>query len=249
MGEARVSRSGIPLGASPRTHERVLAWFGAWPRGRVLDCPAGEGALAHELAALGYSVVAADLALRRGREQGARRACLDLSRPLPFKDASFDYAACVEGIEHLERPVDALRELRRVLRPGGRLVLTTPNVLHLASRVRMFLTGFWSSAPRPFDTTHPPTGMEHIMLLTPPMLAYFLERSGFAIEGTAASRTVRSSVPWAWLAAPIALATRVALRRAAHSGSARALLSRDLLFGHAWLLTCRAVQRDLVERR
>ncbi|MBI1723608.1 MAG: methyltransferase domain-containing protein [Gemmatimonadetes bacterium] len=239
MGRARVSRSGIPLNASPQTHERVLSWFADWPRGRVFDCPAGGGALTYELAAMGFAVVAADIDRRAGRGVGLR-LCADLSRPLPFAGGTFDYVACVEGIEHLERPVDALREMRRLLRPGGRLVLTTPNVLHLASRVRMLLTGFWSSAPRPCDAGAP-TGLEHIMLLTQPMLAYFLARVGFSIERLEASRTVRSSVPWAWLVGPIGIATRVALRRPAHRATSHALLSRDLLFGHALLFTCRAV--------
>lgn len=241
MGRARASRSGIPLNASPQTHAKVLSWFGQWRRGRVFDCPAGAGALAHELAAMGFVVVAGDLDRRPGREVGARRLCADLSRRLPFADASFDYVACVEGIEHLERPVDALREMRRVLRPGGRLVLTTPNVLHLASRVRMLLTGFWSSAPRPFDPAEAPTGLEHIMLLTQPMLAYFLERAGFAIEDLTTSRMVRSSIPWAWLGVPVGVATRLALRRPTHRATAGALLSRELLFGHALLFNCRAI--------
>jgi 2-polyprenyl-3-methyl-5-hydroxy-6-metoxy-1,4-benzoquinol methylase len=206
----------------------------------VLDCPCGAGALAHELAALGFTVVAADL---NGAALGETRLRLraDLGGGLPFPAHTFDYVACVEGIEHLERPLDALREMRRVLRAGGELMLTTPNVLHLASRVRMLLTGFWSSAPRPFDASRPPTGLEHIMLLTAPMLEYFLKRAGFEIEGRYVSRTVRSSLPWAWLAAPVAAATRLALRRAAHRATAATLLSRDLLFGHALLFACRAV--------
>ncbi|MDP3773001.1 MAG: methyltransferase domain-containing protein [Gemmatimonadales bacterium] len=241
MGRARVSRSGIPLNASPQTHAKVLSWFGQWRRGRVFDCPAGAGALAQELAAMGFVVVAGDLDRRPGREVGARRLCADLSRTLPFADASFDYVACVEGIEHLERPVDALREMRRVLRPGGRLVLTTPNVLHLASRVRMLLTGFWSSAPRPFDPAEAITGLEHIMLLTYPILAYFLSRTGFAIERLETNRVVKGSLPWAWLAPIVTLATRLAVRRPAEQEHGRVLTDRRFLFGHTLCFRCRAV--------
>lgn len=187
MGRARVSRSGIALNASPQTHERVLSWFAVYARGRVFDCPAGGGALTYELAAMGFAVVAADIDPRAGRGVGLR-LCADLRRPLPFAGGTFDYVACVEGIEHLERPVDALREMRRLLRPGGRLV-----------------------------------------------------RVGFSIERLEASRTVRSSVPWAWLVGPIGIATHVALRRPAHRATAGTLLSRDLLFGHALLFACRAV--------
>jgi SAM-dependent methyltransferase len=240
MRRKRISRSGIPLDASAETHDQVLAWFDAWPRGAVLDAPSGGGALAHELAAMGFDVVGGDYDRGEIRGRGFRRVCLDLNRPLPFGDASFDYVACVEGIEHLERPVDALREMRRVIRPGGRLVLTTPNVLHLGSRARMLFTGFWTSAPRPFDPTVPPTGFEHIMLLSYPMLTYFLGRSGFAIEAVTRSRVVRGSIPWAWLAAPVALATRLAMRDEPSRATGRELLRPSLLFGHGLLFLCRA---------
>jgi SAM-dependent methyltransferase len=240
MGRPRVSRSGIPLDAAPQTHAIVLGWLAELPRGRVLDCPSGRGALAHELAAAGFAVVGVDLGgavLGRGYD----RVRADLNRPLPFTDAAFDAVACVEGIEHLERPVDALREFHRVLRPGGTLVLTTPNVLHLGSRVRMALTGFWSSAPRPFDGAAAPTGFEHIMLLSYPALAYFLQRTGFRVERLDASRVVKGSLPWGWLAPLVAAATRLALRRPQERDVARALTGRRLLFGHALCLRCRRV--------
>jgi SAM-dependent methyltransferase len=240
VGRPRVSRSGIPLDASAETHERVLAWFAGWPRGRVLDAPAGRGALSHELAALGFDVVAGDSSAHAGEGAGFRRVQLDLNRPLPFGDAAFDYVACIEGIEHLERPVDALREMRRVLAAGGTLVLTTPNVLHLGSRARMLFTGFWTSAPRPFDSSSAATGFEHIMLLSYPMLRYFLERSGFAIEEVAHSRLVRGSVPWAWLALPVWAVTRLALRRDGDAAIARDLTRPALMFGHGLVFRCRA---------
>jgi ubiquinone/menaquinone biosynthesis C-methylase UbiE len=46
---------------------------------------------------------------------------------LPLADASADAAICVEVVEHLTDPLPLLREIRRVLRPGGRLLVTTPN--------------------------------------------------------------------------------------------------------------------------
>ena len=240
MARPRVSRSGIPLDASPETHDLVLAWLSGRPRGDVLDCPSGRGALAHELAAAGFSVTAADL----GGEsvgQGYRRVRADLNRPLPFPSEAFDVVACVEGIEHLERPVDALREFRRVLRPGGTLVLTTPNILHLGSRVRVLFTGFWTSAPGPFDGRRAPTGFEHIMLLSYPMLAYFLARAGFVVERLETNRVVKGSLPWAWLAPLVALATRRSLRGPGEAGVAAALTAPRLLFGHTLCLLCRAV--------
>ena len=240
MTRDRISRSGIPLAASPETHDLVLEWMTTMPRGRVLDCPAGRGALAHELAALGFAVVAADLG-GPSDGQGYARARLDLNRPLPFADGSFSAVTCVEGIEHLERPVDALREFRRVLGPGGQLVLTTPNVLHLGSRARMLFTGFWTAAPRPFDADSPPSGFEHIMLLTFPMLAYFLGRAGFDVVRMETNRVVKGSLPWGWLAPFVAAATWMAMGgRGSVPGGKWRVTDRRLLFGHTLCLLCRA---------
>lgn len=239
MGRPRVSRSGIPLDASPETHDLVLHWFEGLDRGRVLDCPCGRGALAHELAAAGFAVTAADLG-SGSTGRGYRRVRADLNRPLPFAPGSFDAVACVEGIEHLERPVDALREFRLALRTGGTLILTTPNILHLGSRVRLLGTGFWTSAPRPFDGRNAPTGFEHIMLMGYPLLLCFLARAGFVVEQVETNRVVKGSLPWAWLAPLVTAATRLALRREDRV-LVPALTSYPLLFGHTLCLRCRAV--------
>lgn len=63
---------------------------------------------------------------------------------LPFADQSFDLVTCTEVIEHLEHYRETLREMHRVLKPGGRLVLTTPNILNLKSRIRFFVYGFYN---------------------------------------------------------------------------------------------------------
>ncbi len=54
----------------------------------------------------------------------------DASR-LPFKYSVFDYALMTEVLEHLNSPTKALRECARILRPGGKLFVTTPNGLYL----------------------------------------------------------------------------------------------------------------------
>ncbi len=51
----------------------------------------------------------------------------ELGRPLPFEAHAFDLVFACDVVEHVEEPVGWLRDLRRVLRPGGRLLLSTPN--------------------------------------------------------------------------------------------------------------------------
>ena len=66
------------------------------------------------------------------------------TEPLPFADASFDLVTCTEVIEHLEHYRETLREMYRVLKPAGRLVVTTPNILNLKSRIRFLIFGFYN---------------------------------------------------------------------------------------------------------
>jgi SAM-dependent methyltransferase len=53
--------------------------------------------------------------------------CFDVNRGLPFEDSSADYLVCLEVLEHLENATAFLDEAKRVLRPGGRLIVSVPN--------------------------------------------------------------------------------------------------------------------------
>ncbi|MFC3893408.1 methyltransferase domain-containing protein [Lentzea rhizosphaerae] len=104
---------------------------------RVLDCACGIGTQAIGLALRGYEVVGADLspkaAVRAVVEASARgvalRALASDMRALPFADGSFDVVLAADNaLPHLLTSDDvlaALREMRRVLRPGGRLIIST----------------------------------------------------------------------------------------------------------------------------
>src|SRR5690606_34241385 len=60
---------------------------------------------------------------------------VDLGNALPYPDQNFDVVICQEGLEHISDQAFALRELGRVLKLGGRLVITTPNYSSLRSRL------------------------------------------------------------------------------------------------------------------
>ena len=57
---------------------------------------------------------------------------VDINEPLPFEDGSFDSVLCSDVIAHVKRPWELMREMVRVLKPGGRLVVTTPFIYWLA---------------------------------------------------------------------------------------------------------------------
>src|SRR5688500_11817579 len=104
-------------------HETVEKILQSAPRGRVLDVPAGEGALALRLKNLGFEVSCADLytEIFKLPETEIKRGNLDAR--LPYDDTSFDFVVCVEGLEHIENPANAMREFARILKTEGTLIV------------------------------------------------------------------------------------------------------------------------------
>jgi SAM-dependent methyltransferase len=67
----------------------------------------------------------------------------DVIDPLPFPDGHFDYVFSIEGIEHFHNPWTFVLELCRVLKPGGRLFLTTPNTFSVDARLKYLVSGYF----------------------------------------------------------------------------------------------------------
>lgn len=119
---------------------RVLALAGPPAAGPVGDIGCGTGDLLRELAEQWpdsrlYGVDFATSRLRTTAGRVARRVTLvdaDLGARLPFADGAFRALFCTEVLEHLKRPVEALRELARILARGGRLTLSVPNATGFA---------------------------------------------------------------------------------------------------------------------
>jgi 2-polyprenyl-3-methyl-5-hydroxy-6-metoxy-1,4-benzoquinol methylase len=108
----------------------------------MLEYGAGMGDLIRRLVAAGWSgtITGADLFARpEGLPEKVAWVQEDLNRPLKLPDASFDLVVSTEVIEHLENPRAVAREFARLLRPGGRVLLTTPNQESLRSLLSLLL--------------------------------------------------------------------------------------------------------------
>ena len=130
---------GLKANTSKGTSGVILSMLEGRPKGRVLDAPAGAGAISRLLAKRGHDVIAFEI---NEREFAAKEVSLvtgDMNRPLPFRNESFAYVVCMDGIEHLENPYFAIREFARILKPGGELFISTPNISAFRSRARYFL--------------------------------------------------------------------------------------------------------------
>ncbi|HXQ27964.1 MAG TPA: class I SAM-dependent methyltransferase [Gemmatimonadales bacterium] len=197
---------------SPNTHAVVARLLAAESAcARVLDIPCGEGAFLARAQRAGHVGYGVDIANRlEGR--GVRFARADMNGGLPFAAGAFDAVVCIDGIEHLERPFDFVHECRRVLRPGGVLIVSTPNISALRSRWRWLLTGFHNKQKVPLNEADP-TPWHHVSLLSFPMLRYMLHREGFELRTIATNRI--KAVSWLYLPLwPItAVVTKAALSR------------------------------------
>jgi ubiquinone/menaquinone biosynthesis C-methylase UbiE len=125
-------------------HDTVVRILADKPRGALLDVPAGEGALAARLIDAGFEVRCCDLYPEIFRLDGVDIHPGNLDAELPFGDQSFDYVTCVEGLEHIENPQQAMREFARVLKPGGHLIVSVPNILNIEERLKWLLHGYTS---------------------------------------------------------------------------------------------------------
>jgi len=126
----------VKIFGSQHPHDKVVEMFNRCSgRGRLLDAPAGPGTISKRLKEAGFDVVAADIDPRLFCSEGISCEKADLNEDLPFENESFDFILCSNGVEHLEDPFHFVRECYRILRERGKLLVTTPNLLNLKSRV------------------------------------------------------------------------------------------------------------------
>lgn len=225
------------------------------PRGRFLDAAAGMGALVPGLLSRGFSVEACDIdpAAYVPKQPACRQ--VDLNQSLPYATGSLDGIICLSALEHLLHPRFTVQEFARVVRPGGCLIASTPNIQSIYSRIHFLLLGTFDC----FDTMSPASAgafwtiRGHLSPLPFPVLQHALSTAGFALETVAmncpVSRglTARSVYRLATRLAEVVLSPAIRwLTEWKYPGdrNAESLCTPELLYGENLILKARRVAHE-----
>lgn len=189
----------LHLSSAGATSDRIerLVLEGLERPARILDLGCGSGHFSRRLKALyearGWDVAshltAIDIDLSNYGVPEVPSLRVDLDQPLPFADGSFDVIVSIEVLEHVAAPYVLLREIFRILTPGGRLVFSTPNVSNAISRLLFLTTGHYRLYPTP--STDPALAGSlsgHVQPLPPQYWHYGLRRAGFTDVSLSADR-------------------------------------------------------------
>jgi len=149
-----------------------VMWLAACWKGKLLDVGCGTGEFLEKMKQLGWDVAGVE-----PDEQAAgvakERFGLDVSATTlaeaRFSSNSFDCITAHQTIEHMHDPIEFLGESLRILKPGGKLIVTTPNISSLGHRV---FRRCWRGLEPP----------RHLFLFSPRALRTCVDRVGFQIE-------------------------------------------------------------------
>ncbi|MEI8241509.1 MAG: methyltransferase domain-containing protein, partial [Actinomycetota bacterium] len=158
FGTGQVGHLGAPYAFKPSpysSHGRILQMLQGRPPMQILDVGCGPGWLAEALTRAGHTVTGIDAARDEGVERRMHRFIqADLTEGLPQLDQQFDVVLAADVIEHLPDPGRLLSDFEHVVRPGGSVIASVPNVGHWYPRSRIILGRFDYDQRGILDASH-----------------------------------------------------------------------------------------------
>jgi glycosyltransferase involved in cell wall biosynthesis len=158
------------------SHSVMLQMLEGRPPAKVLDLGCGDGRFAEYLRAAGHHVTGLDETEHVGaRERMDHLVVADFSRQLPAEVGSdFDLVVAGDVLEHTPMPLETLRQISSVLRPGGQVLVSVPNFAHWYPRGRVMFGLFGYDRRGILDQTH-------LRFFTRATLRRLVVRAGFDI--------------------------------------------------------------------
>lgn len=214
----------------PGTHERFLEYFKKQKvdtNSRILDLGAGHGAFTRELYDMGFQTEACDLFPENFRFKEIPCKRVDITDNFPYENERFDVVIAIEVSEHILDHENFFSEIKRILKPGGKLYISTPNILSLKSRWRFLASGFYYSF-KPLDQNNQ-DGLQHVNSRTLDQYNYIAAKHGFNKAAFEVDRFQRSS-RWLYLIIFPLLTWHPAVRKSGKLHNQKKLLFGRILF-------------------
>ncbi len=201
---------GILMKADPELHQQIDAMVKqhANDNALILDMGAGEGALSQRLFDSGFNLISADIDSSQFKAVGPQFFQIDFNDVKSVNEFAsnhsdyFDIVMGIEVIEHVENPWEYVRLLKKMVKKGGRIIISTPNTSSWLSRFYFLFTGKFLSFN---DQTAAEYG--HVSPISPWELKLILQREGFSnVEVTSAG-----NLPSIWITSNFLITVSVKL--------------------------------------
>ncbi len=231
---------------------RAIQLLSEMPAGTLLDVGTGAGELAKAMVDRGFKATACDVYEADFKYHGQIPFVkANFDEHWPFTQGTFDYVVCLEVIEHMANPSQLISNLSKALRPGGLLILSTPNILSMKSRLRFFTEGAWEYFREPLlershlDYTNPKEHF-HIAPLRVHEIEFFFHLAGLDVEAFKTTKFYAGLryglFPLEWL---VRLQARMKIWRTSRKGDIlyhrimRTILAPEVLYGQHLVVLAR----------
>lgn len=165
------------------SHARILAYAGSGNGRKLLDVGSAQGVLAEQFQAAGFEVTCIENNpewVELARPRCRHMIVADLEKTLPELPGPYDVIVYGDVLEHLKDPLAVLTTLNRALRPGGTVIVSIPNFVHLFVRLNVICGRFEYMDRGILDRTH-------LRFFTLTSFRRLLQESGLRIEHLSAT--------------------------------------------------------------